>query len=141
MSRKHGLLALTAALLASASTAAFALDVTTDDEIIVFGRAASDTLFTIPQSIDVLDSALIEATASETVGDALRFIPGASRDGSTLDAFGDTYLIRGFEPIRQSMASTLTRCVRRAIALASSVSKCSRARPPYFMVSFSQERW
>lgn len=67
------------------------------DDIIVFGRVAHDTTLTIPQSVDVLDSDLIETSGSETVGDALRFVPGASRDGSTLDAFGDTYLIRGFQ--------------------------------------------
>lgn len=67
------------------------------DDIIVFGRMAHDTALTIPQTVDVLDSTLIESSGSETVGDALRFVPGASRDGSTLDAFGDTYLIRGFQ--------------------------------------------
>jgi iron complex outermembrane receptor protein len=67
------------------------------DDIIVFGRMAHDTTLTIPQSVDVLYSTLIETSGSETVGDALRFVPGASRDGSTLDAFGDTYLIRGFQ--------------------------------------------
>lgn len=66
-------------------------------DIIVFGRLARDTTLTIPQSVDVLDSELIETSGSETVGDALRFVPGASRDGSALDAFGDTYLIRGFQ--------------------------------------------
>lgn len=65
-------------------------------EIIVFGRVTRDTALSIPQSVTVLDGDLIESPASETIGDALRFIPGASRDGSTLDAFGDTYLIRGF---------------------------------------------
>lgn len=66
-------------------------------EILVYGRVAADTALTIPQSVDVLDSTLIEGSGSETVGDALRFVPGASRDGSPLDAFGDTYLIRGFQ--------------------------------------------
>jgi iron complex outermembrane recepter protein len=66
------------------------------DEIIVFGRVAHDTALSIPQSVAVLDDELIEKTGSETIGDALRFVPGSSRDGSALDAFGDTYLIRGF---------------------------------------------
>lgn len=66
-------------------------------EIMVFGRLAKDTVLTIPQSVEVIDSRLIATSGSDTVGDALRFIPGASRDGSSLDAFGDTYLIRGFE--------------------------------------------
>jgi iron complex outermembrane receptor protein len=71
-------------------------DAVTLDQISVYGRVTTDTTFEIPQTVDVLDRALIEETGSETVGDALRFVPGASRDGSTLDAFGDTYLIRGF---------------------------------------------
>ncbi|WP_206364978.1 TonB-dependent siderophore receptor [Sphingomonas panacis] len=65
-------------------------------EILVFGRLTRDTALSIPQTVDVIDSQLIQSSNSDTVGDALRFVPGASRDGSTLDAFGDTYLIRGF---------------------------------------------
>ena len=65
-------------------------------EILVFGRLTRDTALSIPQTVDVIDSRLIQSSNSDTVGDALRFVPGASRDGSTLDAFGDTYLIRGF---------------------------------------------
>lgn len=68
-----------------------------DQEILVFGRSQTDTTLTVPQTISVLDDRLIERTASRTVGDALRFVPGAQRDGSPLDAFGDTFLIRGFE--------------------------------------------
>lgn len=66
------------------------------EQVLVYGRVSTDTTMSIPQSVDVLDLKLIEASVSETVGDALRFVPGASRDGSVLDAFGDTYLIRGF---------------------------------------------
>lgn len=66
-------------------------------EILVFGRLTRDTKMTIPQSVDVLDAAAIRSTGSDTVGDLLRFVPGASRDGSPLDAFGDTFLIRGFQ--------------------------------------------
>jgi iron complex outermembrane receptor protein len=66
-------------------------------EIMVFGRLAKDSVMTIPQSVEIIDRRLIANSGSETVGDTLRFIPGASRDGSSLDAFGDTYLIRGFE--------------------------------------------
>jgi len=66
------------------------------DEISVYGRVTEDTTFEIPQTVDVLDRSLIDDTGSETVGDVLRFVAGASRDGSTLDAFGDSYLIRGF---------------------------------------------
>jgi len=71
-------------------------DAVTLDQISVYGRVTTDTTMEIPQTVDVIDRAMIEATGSETVGDALRFVAGASRDGSTLDAFGDTYLIRGF---------------------------------------------
>lgn len=65
-------------------------------EIVVFGRTRQETTLDIPQSVDVLDAELLEATNSERVGDALRFVPGASSDGSKLDAFGDDFLIRGF---------------------------------------------
>lgn len=65
-------------------------------EILVYGRLTRDTALTIPQSVDVIDNSVIQSTNSDTVGEALRFVPGGSRDGSTLDAFGDTYLIRGF---------------------------------------------
>ena len=65
-------------------------------EILVYGRIAKDTALSIPQSVEVLDRGLIEFSNSETLGDVLRFVPGASRDGSALDAFGDSYLIRGF---------------------------------------------
>lgn len=71
-------------------------EATTLDAISVYGRVTNDTTFEIPQTVDVLDRSLIDAIGSETVGDVLRFVPGASRDGSTLDAFGDSYLIRGF---------------------------------------------
>lgn len=79
-------------------TARPAADAVSEDEqpILVYGRLTRDTTRTIPQSIAVIDKGLIEASGSETVGDVLRFVPGASRDGSTLDAFGDTFLIRGF---------------------------------------------
>jgi len=66
------------------------------EEISVYGRVVRDTALTIPQSVQTIDKELIQSTNSKTVGDALRFVPGSSRDGSALDAFGDTYLIRGF---------------------------------------------
>lgn len=98
---KIQLLSLAGALLcctALTATSAFAQDSrdATVDEITVFGRA-TDTTFTIPQTVEVLGADLIEQTMSETVGDVLRFVPGAQRDGSPLDSFGDTVLIRGFE--------------------------------------------
>lgn len=67
-----------------------------EDEIIVYGRAISTTTLDIPQTVNVLSENLIAETASDRVGDALRFVPGASRDGSDLDAFGDQYMVRGF---------------------------------------------
>jgi iron complex outermembrane recepter protein len=66
------------------------------EQVIVYGRLTPDISFTVPQSVEVINNDLIEFSLSKTVGDALRFVPGASRDGSVLDAFGDTYLIRGF---------------------------------------------
>jgi len=80
-------------LSASRSTAAIE---TPQAEILVYGRLTKDTALSIPQSVDVIDSQAIQSSNSDTVGEVLRFIPGASRDGSLLDAFGDTYLIRGF---------------------------------------------
>lgn len=65
-------------------------------EIVVYGRARDETTLDVPQSVDVFNSEILEAIGSDRVGDALRFVPGASSDGSKLDAFGDNYLIRGF---------------------------------------------
>lgn len=83
------------------------------DEILVYGRVASDTVLTIPQSVAVLDRSLIKASGSETVGDALRFVPGVSRDGSVYDAFGDSYLIRGF-PANQTINGISANALRQA---------------------------
>lgn len=65
-------------------------------EIVVYGRARDETTLDVPQSVDVFNAEILEAIGSDRVGDALRFVPGASSDGSKLDAFGDSYLIRGF---------------------------------------------
>lgn len=81
-------------------------------EILVYGRV-DDTVLSIPQSVTVLDESLIETSSSETVGDALRFVPGTSRDGSPLDAFGDTYLIRGF-PSNQTVNGITANPLRQA---------------------------
>src|SRR3546814_259914 len=67
-----------------------------EDEIVVYGRSVSTSTLDIPQTVNVLSESLIEETASARLGDALRFVPGASRDGSDLDAFGDQYMVRGF---------------------------------------------
>ncbi|MDR6675418.1 TonB-dependent siderophore receptor [Xanthomonas sp. 1678] len=109
--------------LGLASQSAAAQDAATDpvtlDQISVYGRVTSDTTLQIPQTVDVIDRAMIEATGSETVGDALRFVPGASRDGSTLDAFGDTYLIRGFAANQtvNGMTANALRQARDAVAI------------------------
>src|SRR3546814_17475517 len=42
------------------------------------------------------DVCFSDLTTSARLGDALRFVPGASRDGSDLDAFGDQYMVSGF---------------------------------------------
>lgn len=109
--------------LGSASHAAAAQDAATDavtlDQISVYGRVTDATTLQIPQTVDVIDRAMIDATGSETVGDALRFVPGASRDGSTLDAFGDTYLIRGFAANQtvNGMTANALRQARDAVAI------------------------
>lgn len=81
--------------------------------IIVYGRSARDTQLSVPQTIDVLDSQMLEAAGADTVGDALRFVPGASRQGGELDAFGDSYLIRGFFS-NQTVNGLTTSALRQA---------------------------
>jgi iron complex outermembrane receptor protein len=66
------------------------------EEIIVYSRFHADSLIEIPQTVDTFDEDFLESIDALNVGDVLRFVPGASRDGSELDAFGDDYLIRGF---------------------------------------------
>lgn len=83
------------------------------EEILVFGRLAGNRAIDVPQSVDVLSGDVIAETRSETVGEALRLIPGASRDGSTFDAFGDAYLIRGF-PANQTVNGMTANALRQA---------------------------
>lgn len=83
------------------------------DEIIVFGRLSSDDIFDIPQSVDVLGGDVIQDTRSETLGDALRLVPGVSRDGSVYDVFGDSFLIRGF-PANQTVNGMTANALRQA---------------------------
>lgn len=84
------------------STGAIAAETSADgrneplQEIVVYGRARDETTLDVPQSVDLFNAEMLEAIGSDRVGDALRFVPGASSDGSKLDAFGDNYLIRGF---------------------------------------------
>lgn len=68
-----------------------------DEEIIVFGKASSQTTLDIPQTVNVFRQDLIEQVGATRLGDVLRFVPGATSNGSELDAFGDSYLMRGFE--------------------------------------------
>ena len=71
----------------------------TADEIegvVVYGRMEGESTRQVPQTVDVLGRQLLEAVRAESIGDVLRLVPGASRDGSELDAFGDSYLMRGF---------------------------------------------
>lgn len=71
-------------------------EVAAPEEVIVFGRVHNEVNLQVPQTVDVIDEHLLENIGATSIGDALRFIPGASRDGSSLDAFGDTYLMHGF---------------------------------------------
>ncbi|MBL4640065.1 MAG: TonB-dependent receptor plug domain-containing protein [Kordiimonadaceae bacterium] len=66
------------------------------EEIVVFSRSRKESSLSIPQTVDLIDNKLLKSVAALTIGDALRFVPGASQDGSKLDAFSDNYLIRGF---------------------------------------------
>lgn len=96
-----------------AATPAPAAENTVLDGILVFGRLARDTTLSIPQTVDVLDNAALRASGADSLGEALRLIPGASRDGSQLDAFGDTYLMRGF-PTNQTVNGIGVSTMRQA---------------------------
>jgi len=87
---------VSAVSIALASLSAPAQPASELSSVVVYGRVKGETIREVPQSVDVLGAELIEATGGETVGDVLRMVPGASRDGSELDAFGDSYLMRGF---------------------------------------------
>lgn len=69
-------------------------------EIVVYGSRSRETTLDIPQTVNVLGPELLEQTAATRLGDVLRFVPGATTNGSELDAFGDRYLMRGFEADR-----------------------------------------
>lgn len=69
-------------------------------EIVVYGSRSRETTLDIPQTVNVLSAELIEQTGATRLGDVLRFVPGATTNGSELDAFGDRYLMRGFEADR-----------------------------------------
>lgn len=84
------------ATLFSAPISAQTSEITSPEEVVVFGRVQAEENLQVPQTVDVIDEQLLENLGASSVGDALRFIPGASRDGSSLDAFGDTYLMHGF---------------------------------------------
>lgn len=65
------------------------------ETVVVYGRMGGESAAQVPQTVDVLGARLLEAVRAESIGDVLRLAPGASRDGSELDAFGDSYLMRG----------------------------------------------
>lgn len=118
MSRRFAALALGASIISSAANAQEAGQALPDrpiqsDEITVFGRLSSDRIFDVPQSVDVLSDDVIRDTRSETLGDALRLVPGASRDGSVYDVFGDSFLIRGF-PANQTVNGMTANALRQA---------------------------
>ncbi|MBN8842064.1 MAG: TonB-dependent siderophore receptor [Sphingomonadales bacterium] len=69
-------------------------------EIVVYGSRTRETTMDIPQTVNVLGPELLEQTGASRLGDVLRFVPGATTNGSELDAFGDRYLMRGFEADR-----------------------------------------
>jgi iron complex outermembrane receptor protein len=119
MSARLAALALGTSILAVAANAQEAVpsppleEAGQGNEIIVFGRLSSDDILDIPQSVDVLGGDVIRDSGSETVGDALRLVPGVSRDGSTYDAFGDSFLIRGF-PANQTVNGMTANALRQA---------------------------
>lgn len=88
--------AVSLALLPLAVAAQEAPTATELDNVVVYGRLKGESIREIPQSVDVLGAPLLEATGADSIGEVLRMVPGASRDGSELDAFGDSYLMRGF---------------------------------------------
>lgn len=93
-------LAMTLALMSApalAQTKSATDDTDSTPEIVVFGSAESQTTRDIPQTVNVFQQDIIERTGATRVGDVLRLVPGASPNGSELDAFGDAYLMRGFE--------------------------------------------
>ncbi|QPJ63186.1 MAG: TonB-dependent receptor [Candidatus Nitronauta litoralis] len=50
----------------------------------------------ISQNIEVYNRNLLEDTRSNSIGEVLRFSPGASWDGDQMGPFGDNFLFRGF---------------------------------------------
>lgn len=69
-------------------------------EIVVYGSRSHETTLDIPQTVNVIGAEILEQTGASRLGDVLRFVPGATTNGSELDAFGDRYLMRGFEADR-----------------------------------------
>lgn len=96
MRRSSLVSAVSLALLSTSVAAQEAPTAKELDTVVVYGRLKGESIREIPQSVDVLGVELLEATGAKSVGEVLRMVPGASRDGSELDAFGDSYLMRGF---------------------------------------------
>ncbi|WP_420548052.1 TonB-dependent siderophore receptor [Curvivirga sp.] len=75
----------------------------------VYGRQQNDSVKEIPQSVYVISEESIEMTQSNTVGEVLRLIPNASRNGSSQDMFADNYRIRGYEAEQSTNGLGFTR--------------------------------
>ena len=71
-------------------------DVEVLEEVSVYGRVPNDNVRDIPQTVSVFDREAIAISPVVSVGDMIRFVPTATRNGSTMNAFGDSYVIRGF---------------------------------------------
>ncbi|MFP1132839.1 TonB-dependent siderophore receptor [Asticcacaulis sp. W401b] len=82
-------------------------------EVVVYGRLSSERAVKVPQSVEVISNKALQDSRSETVGDAIRLVPGASRDGSVFDVFGDSYLVRGF-PANQTVNGMTSNALRQA---------------------------
>lgn len=65
--------------------------------ITAYGRQHNESLKDIPQSISIIDRESFEIGLFNSVGDAMRIVPNATRAGSSLDMFADDYLVRGFD--------------------------------------------
>lgn len=65
--------------------------------ITVYGRQENMTVKDVAQTVNVFDQQAFEIGLFDTVGDALRLVPNATRAFSSQDMFADDYLFRGFD--------------------------------------------
>lgn len=94
---KHLFLTLLSGLAVASAVAQDSTETTpTLETITVYGRLADDAVKNVPQTVSVFNRELIDISPNNSVGDIIRFVPTATRDGSTLNSFGDDFLIRGF---------------------------------------------